>query len=124
MSEVRIGSVSPEAYFAEALRAGRLEVQVCRSCGLSFFFPRTHCTHCRSPEYAWRPMRAGATLYSFSEIPATPQAPARNVILADMDEGFRMMSTLIDDDELRIGMRLTARPDPQRARVVFEREAP
>ncbi len=61
MSEVRIGSLSPEAYFAEALRAGRLEVQVCRSCGLSFFFPRTHCTHCRSQEYAWRPMRAGAT---------------------------------------------------------------
>ncbi|MNT06805.1 hypothetical protein D3C72_1414870 [compost metagenome] len=124
MSEVRIGSASPEAYFSETLRAGRLEVQVCRSCGLPFFFPRTHCTHCRSPEYAWRPMRAGATLYSFSEIPATPQAPARNVILADMDEGFRMMSTLIDDGELRIGMRLTARPDPQRARVVFEQEAP
>lgn len=124
MSEVRIGSLSPESYFSEALRAGRLEVQACRSCGLSFFFPRTHCTHCRSQEYAWRPMRAGATLYSFSEIPATPQAPARNVILADMDEGFRMMSTLLDPGDLRIGMRLTARPDPQRARVVFGREAP
>ncbi|WP_052097363.1 Zn-ribbon domain-containing OB-fold protein [Achromobacter sp. RTa] len=124
MNEARHGSPSPEAYFAEALRAGRLEVQVCRSCGHAFFFPRTHCTNCRSPEYAWRPMRAGATLYSYSEIPATPQAPARNVILADMDEGFRMMSTLVGPGEPCIGMRLTARPDPQRARVVFEQEAP
>ncbi|ASC65822.1 DNA-binding protein [Achromobacter denitrificans] len=123
MSDVRKGSPSPEAYFAETLRAGRLEVQVCRSCGRAFFFPRTHCTHCRSQEYAWRPMRAGATLYSYSEIPATPQAPARNVILADMDEGFRMMSTLLGPEAPRIGMRLTARPDPQRARVVFEPEA-
>lgn len=65
-------------------------------------------------------MRAGATLYSYSEIPATAQTPARNVILADMDEGFRMMSTLLGGGELSIGMRLTARPDPQRSRVVFE----
>jgi hypothetical protein len=41
-----------------------------------------------------------------------------------MDEGFRMMSTLLDEGEPRIGMRLTARPDPQRARVVFGKEAP
>jgi len=124
MNDARRGTASPEAYFAEALRAGRLEIQVCRSCARAFFFPRTHCTHCRSQDYAWRPMRAGATLYSYSEIPATPQAPARNVILADMDEGFRMMSTLVGAGELRIGSRLTARPDPQRARVVFEQEAP
>ncbi|WP_454673916.1 Zn-ribbon domain-containing OB-fold protein [Achromobacter pestifer] len=122
MNEPTAASPSPETHFIEALRAGRIEVQVCRRCERSFYFPRLRCTHCRSPEFSWRPMLTGATLYSYSEIPATPQTPARNVILADMDEGFRMMSTVVEG-ELHIGLRLTARPDAQGARVVFEREA-
>lgn len=65
------------------------------------------------------------TLYSHSEIPASSKTPGRNVILVDMDDGFRMMSTLLDAcaADLQIGLRVQASIDrlEDKPRVVFRR---
>lgn len=116
--------ISPEAVFLQALAAGQLKVQHCNSCRQAIFFPRTHCHKCGSDEYTWEAMSPGATLYSYSEIPGTDKSPARNVVLVDMDDGFRMMSTLPDAAQgaLTIGMRLRARADVDGARIVFDPE--
>ncbi|WP_066269962.1 Zn-ribbon domain-containing OB-fold protein [Hydrogenophaga palleronii] len=118
---------SPEARFQAALAEGRFEVQWCTACARAFFFPRTHCPHCHGADHEWRTSTGVGTLYSHSEIPATSKTPGRNVILVDMDDGFRMMSTLLDagSADLQIGLRVRASVErlTDQARVVFRRMA-
>ena len=127
MSKVSESLASPEARFQAALAEGRFEVQWCKACARAFFFPRTHCPHCHGADHEWRASTGTGTLYSHSEIPATSKTPGRNVILVDMDDGFRMMSTLVDAGtvDLQIGMRVQASIErlAEQARVVFRRIA-
>ncbi|MNT78038.1 hypothetical protein D3C72_2172330 [compost metagenome] len=99
-------------------------IQCCAGCGNRFYVPRTHCPQCRCADYNWVPMGCAGTLYSYSEIPAHGERPGRNVILVDMEDGFRMMSTCpaCGPGELEIGMRLHARVDQssEPPRIVFE----
>lgn len=115
--------VSAEATFQQYLNAGQLMVQHCVGCDRAIFFPRLHCPRCQRGAAAWRPMRLTGALYSYSDIPEGNTSPGRNVVLVDMDEGFRMMSTVPDipADSLQIGMRLRARVEIQdgKGRVVF-----
>ncbi|MFJ4293156.1 Zn-ribbon domain-containing OB-fold protein [Cupriavidus sp. NPDC089707] len=119
-----IQSNSPEHSFLAALRQGSPLIQCCDHCGNRFYFPRTHCPHCRCADYTWVPMGCTGTLYSYSEIPANRDQAARNVILVDLDDGFRMMSTCpaCGPGELEIGMQLRARVDDstEPPRIVFE----
>ncbi len=118
---------SPEHAFLQALRQGTPKVQCCGACGKRFFFPRTHCPGCRSADYSWVPMGPAGTVYSYSEIPAHGDRPGRNVVLVDMEDGFRMMSTCpaTGPGELRIGMAVRARVDDRAEppRIVFFEEA-
>ncbi|TDF64509.1 Zn-ribbon domain-containing OB-fold protein [Cupriavidus sp. L7L] len=115
---------SPEKAFLDALRGGTAKVQQCDGCGHRFFFPRTHCPHCRSDRYTWVAMGSAGTIYSYSEIPAQGERPGRNVILVDMEDGFRMMSTCpaCGPGALRIGMPVRAAVDSttEPPRIVFE----
>ncbi|SOY63003.1 Zn-ribbon domain-containing OB-fold protein [Cupriavidus taiwanensis] len=120
------GDESPEQAFFAALRAGTPKVQCCQGCGKRFFAPRTHCPVCRSSQYAWVSMTTAGTLYSYSEIPPQGGNPGRNVVLVDMADGFRMMSTVpgAGPGALAIGMRLTALVDAgtEPPRIVFEED--
>ncbi|SPA22597.1 conserved hypothetical protein [Cupriavidus taiwanensis] len=120
------GAESPELAFFAALRSGTPKVQCCRQCGKRFFIPRTHCPACRSTDYQWVPMTTAGTLYSYSEIPPQGANPGRNVVLVDMADGFRMMSTVpgAGPGALRVGMRVAARIDAgtEPPRIVFEED--
>ncbi|SCV00319.1 conserved hypothetical protein [Cupriavidus necator] len=122
--EAAIQSDSPEQSFLAALRQGSPMIQCCDSCGNRFYFPRTHCPACRCADYTWVPMGRTGSLYSYSEIPAHGERPGRNVILVEMEDGFRMMSTCpaCGPAELEIGMPLRARVDgsTEPPRIVFE----
>ncbi|QEZ43960.1 Zn-ribbon domain-containing OB-fold protein [Cupriavidus oxalaticus] len=115
---------SPELAFFTALRSGAPKIQCCERCGKRFFIPRTHCPVCRSSRYEWVSMTPAGTLYSYSEIPSVSGNSGRNVVLVDMDDGFRMMSTVLmpGPGGLEIGMRLTALVDAntEPPRIVFE----
>jgi len=110
--------------FFDALRQGTPMIQCCEACCKRFFFPRTHCPTCDAEHYTWVPMTRTGTLYSFSEIPGHGESAGRNVVLIDMDDGFRMMSTVhgAAPGTLTIGMRLRAIVDPgmEPPRLVLE----
>lgn len=118
--------VSVDGLFFQALREGRIQVQQCARCGHKTFPARTHCTSCRSVEQEWTPMNPGGSIYAWTQIPETAQQAGRNIILVDMDDGFRMMSTLQNEGAhgLQIGARVCASIDAttEPARVVFHEE--
>lgn len=71
-------------------------------------------------------MNPGGSIYAWTQIPETAQQAGRNIILVDMDDGFRMMSTLQNESThgLQIGARVCASIDSatEPARVVFHEE--
>lgn len=114
---------SPEARFLAELETGAAKVQQCTACGRKFFQPRTHCPHCRSAHHDWVPLALAGVLHAFTHLPAQRERPAYNVVLVDMDDGFRMMSSCpgMELDMQSIGMRLRGRIDQDCVppRIVF-----
>ena len=84
----------------EGGREGKLRIQRCRSCGEHIFIPQPACTQCLSGDLDWVESTGKGSLYSF-------QAPYV-VIIVKLEEGFFMLSNLIDCDEpdIEIGMPL------------------
>jgi uncharacterized OB-fold protein len=88
----------------------RLLVRRCASCGRAHFYPRPACPHCWSADVDWVEAGGHGTLYSFSvvrenDLPAYRDAVPYVVALVDLDEGARMMTTLVDSDPaaVRVG---------------------
>ena len=108
-------SASAEAcdkrYF-DALAEGRFEIPRCRDCRKFHFFPRLCCPYCGSQALDWTAPSGQGTLYSVTIVRAREGADY-TVVLVDLDEGPRLMSRVVDMpvDEVRIGMRVTARID-------------
>ena len=95
----------------EGARTGRLRVQRCRSCGEHIFIPQPTCTQCLSSELEWIDSSGLGTLYSYTVV-HRPQQPAFRtpyaVAIVEVEEGFFMLSNLVDCEEadIRIGMPL------------------
>jgi hypothetical protein len=96
----------------EGCRAGELRLQRCSNCGKHQFYPRTLCSHCGGRELDWVAAAGGGRIASFTvvrrAISKAYQSPYV-VALIDLDEGVRMMSTVIDaaPDTVRIGDAVT-----------------
>ncbi|MEN3297832.1 MAG: uncharacterized protein V7642_7085 [Burkholderiales bacterium] len=116
---------SPEKTFFHALREGRPIVQHCDSCSTKIFPPGVRCRHCHGADYRWTDMNPCGQIYSYSLLPATKERDATNVVLVDLDDGFRMMSTCVGvgPDEIHIGMRVQAAVDNDgaAARIIFRK---
>lgn len=114
---------SPEARFLAELATGTPKVQCCLDCGRRFFQPNIQCPHCRSQDYQWVAMGLGGSVYSYSTVHALQGSAPYNVVLIDMDDGFRLMSTVPGAtlDARWIGARVQARVDSetQPPRLVF-----
>lgn len=117
--------LAPYRTYRERLGEGVLAYQRCDSCGAALFHPRVICTECGSGQLTWRESSGLGAVYSTSTIferDADPYA----VTLVDVDEGFRMMSTVVGvpAERVRIGMRVRARiergDEATEPRPVFE----
>jgi len=120
MSDIR--ERAPYECFVEGLNRGVLTYQRCQRCIKAVFYLRTNCPGCGSVELELNESRGLGTLYSSSVIFDKEQA--YNVVLVDLDEGFRMMSTVIDCLSPTIGDRVQAHVEAQEGadpRVVFQR---
>ncbi|MEE3327074.1 MAG: Zn-ribbon domain-containing OB-fold protein [Myxococcota bacterium] len=101
----------------EGARKDRLRVQRCRSCEQHIFIPQPTCTQCLSGELEWVESSGKGELYSYTVV-HRPQQPAfetpYTVVIVQLEEGFFMLSNLIDCEEtdISIGMPLE---------VVFEK---
>ena len=101
------------APFWEGLKAERLLIQQCNACEQWIFYPRRHCPVCLAHDLAWREVSGGATLYSFTltriaTLPDFIDEMPQKLAVVELDEGVRINTNLVglEEDEIRIGMRL------------------
>lgn len=92
----------------EGCREGRLRLQQCDHCGKYQFYPRVLCSHCGHDSLSWRDASGRGQLASYTvvERPLSPAYPSPSIIiLVELEEGPRMMSSLLGDstDHLQVG---------------------
>jgi hypothetical protein len=98
--------------FWDATKEHRLTYEVCNN-GHTVFFPRSHCPTCGSRSIETKESRGEGTIYTYSIVrlnrhpmfaPLVPYA----VAYVDLDEGFRIMSNIVDVDveSLQVGDRV------------------
>lgn len=107
-----ISEPQPYAAYQALLAQGQIAFQRCRACAEAIFYPRTLCPHCGATDLAWESSAGRGTVYSTTTVPVRDGA-AYAVCLVDLDEGFRMMSTVVDvpADDVRIGQQVVGRID-------------
>jgi uncharacterized protein len=100
--------------FWDAIQQRRVDVQCCAECARHVFYPRALCTTC-GRELSWRTVSGRATVYSYtvSRRPAGPAFEAAVpyvVALVDLEEGARMLTTLVGvaPEGVHIGMPVQA----------------
>lgn len=105
--------------FWEATRDNQLMVQWCQKCDAGIYYPRWACPSCLGDDLTWRAASGKGTLYSFnvgsaSANPMMADMAPYSVALVDLDEGVRMVSTVVgcDPDDLKVGMALQVDWEP------------
>ncbi len=103
---------SPYGVFLDHLKKGELAYQVSED-GKAFFYPRAVAPVTGSDKLEWRVSKGLGTVYTTTVV-YTKDQPPHNVVLIDVDEGFRMMSRVEDIDPLqvKIGMRVKVKMHP------------
>jgi uncharacterized OB-fold protein len=126
--EVLEENLAPHAMYLEGLERGELRYQRCGDCGAAVFVPRVLCNHCGSTDVHVAVSAGLGTVYSYTAV-TQRDAPSYSVCLVDLDEGFRMMSSVVGPpaEEVAVGMRVSVRFEPveegdpsgQTSRAVF-----
>ncbi|MGP4015093.1 Zn-ribbon domain-containing OB-fold protein [Saccharopolyspora sp. 5N708] len=96
--------------FWDGIAAGELRLQRCTDCGSAIFYPRSVCPNCFGDQIEWFTATGRGTVYSYTVAHRAfgefaEQAPF-TVALVDLDEGPRMMTRVVDGDQVRIGDRV------------------
>jgi uncharacterized OB-fold protein len=105
-------TVSPHLTYRDGLAAGRLLYQRCGRCDAAVFPPRLVCPQCGAITLSTESSEGTGTVYSTTAV-SRRDLPAYSVCLIDLDEGFRMMSTVsgIPAEEVAIGLRVAFVPE-------------
>ncbi|RLT39939.1 MAG: Zn-ribbon domain-containing OB-fold protein [Chloroflexi bacterium] len=110
-----------QAYW-DATKEKKLIYQQCSACSTVVFTPRAHCTGCGSGDLKTLQSKGEGTVYTFSVVrqnrqPAFAEMGAYSIAYIDLDEGFRMLSTVVGvkdpTTDIEVGMRV---------KVDFERQ--
>lgn len=100
-----------------------LAFQRCEDCGAAIHYARVVCPSCGSTRLEEVAGAGRGVVYSTTTVHR--REGRHNVVLVDLQEGFRVMGTVVglDPDDVRIDMKVTARHEGEGddARVVFER---
>jgi uncharacterized OB-fold protein len=132
MYEKPLPVIDPESQpYWTGLREQRLLIKRCRDCGRHHHYPRELCPHCGSDALEWVQAKGTGTVYTFT-VARRPAGPAFKadtpyvVAIVELDEGPRMMSTLvgIDPDQVRIGLKLAVRYEAVTPEITLPRFAP
>ncbi|MCH8902170.1 MAG: OB-fold domain-containing protein [Chloroflexi bacterium] len=103
--------------FWEATKNHELRYQVCDDCNKIVFYPRRHCPHCMGLNLSWKTSQGEGSVYTYTVIrqighPAFRERAPYIIAWIDLDEGFRMLSTIVGD-EITIGQRVGVTWDDQ-----------
>jgi uncharacterized OB-fold protein len=91
--------------FAEGLKARKLLLPWCVSCGKPHFYPRSACPHCWSEEpFDWRPAAGTGVVHTFTIVRSNPPASFAHLLpyaiaIIDLDEGVRLLSNIVGEWE-------------------------
>ncbi len=115
------------AYWA-GLARGELLLQHCRDCSHVQFYQRALCGRCLGARLEHRPASGHGTIYSFSTVYRPPSPEFKDdvpytVILVELAEGPRMLSTLVDapPEAVRIGQAVQVVYDPVTPEITLPR---
>lgn len=115
---------SPGAVFAAGVAEGVLRYQRCDDCARAVFYPRVLCPFCGSEQLRWHNSAGRGAVYANTWVAG--RTGGHSVALVDLDEGFRMMSsvTAAAPEAVRTGMRVVGQVDTagDEPRVVFRPE--
>lgn len=97
--------------FWDGVRAEKLLIQKCSSCGLLRHTPKLWCPECLSDDYTWAQMSGNGEVYSYTIMHRAPATSFQTeipyaVALVELDEGVKMISNLISCpiEDVKIGM--------------------
>ncbi|MEM7406839.1 MAG: OB-fold domain-containing protein [Pseudomonadota bacterium] len=108
----------PESHtelFWQGIKKRELRFQTCDDCARVVFYPRHHCPYCLAASLSWQVSAGLGTVYTFAvirqnRVPAFIEFGAYPVAYIDLDEGFRMMSTVVGIEDptsdIHIGQRV------------------
>lgn len=89
------------APFWAGLREREIRLQHCSACNRFIFYPRSHCPGCLSNALEWRTVSGRGSVHTFtiSRVPTMPlfadEVPQK-LAMIELEEGVRMISTLVD----------------------------
>jgi len=100
--------------FWRATKNHELKYQQCNDCNTVVFYPRQHCTHCGSPNLAWKTSAGVGTVYTYSIVRQNRSPFFRDLVpyvlaYVDLDEGFRIMTNVVGTprvEDVKCGMRV------------------
>jgi uncharacterized OB-fold protein len=98
---------APADTYRRHLENGKLGYQRCADCSAAVFYPRVLCPVCGSGALEWRESAGRGTVYATTAVHSRNHDP-RNVVLVDLDEGFRMMSRVegVPAEEVEVGTKV------------------
>ena len=108
LSEEMSSAEAPAVTYRRHLESGKLGYQRCADCSAAVFYPRVLCPVCGSGALEWHESAGRGTVYATTAVHSRNRDP-RNVVLVDLDEGFRMMSRVegVPAEEVEIGARVS-----------------
>ena len=117
--------------FWEGCKQGKLLLQYCDACRQYQFYPRLYCMHCGAQKTRWVEASGRGVVYSFTVIRQNKSPEFRddvpyNVALIQLEEGPRMMSSVVDiaPGDLRVDLPVSVVFDPVSAEISLPRFRP
>jgi uncharacterized protein len=103
----------PAGVYRRHLESGGLAFQGCAGCGAAVFYPRVLCPVCGGNDLAWEISSGRGVIYATTAVYSREGDPY-NVVLVDLEEGFRMMSRVegVPAERVEVGARVTLRLEP------------
>jgi len=119
-----------QAYW-QGLKDGKLLLQHCSDCGNVQFYQQAMCRQCGGENLGHRAASGRGTVHSFSVVhrapgPAFKQDTPYAVLLVQLEEGPRMISSLVDADPatLEFDMKVELVCEPVNDQIVLPRFRP
>ncbi|MHB1420296.1 MAG: Zn-ribbon domain-containing OB-fold protein [Bacillota bacterium] len=102
---------SDSRYFWDQAREHRLVAQYCSSCQSFFFYPRSFCPECLSPETEWKEVSGRGAVYTYTVVrrspsPAFQQDVPYVLAVVELAEGIRLMTNVVGcpPESVKVGM--------------------